>query len=297
MRTGDAHPGDRRRGGKGLRTTDCVRFHPSSSGFIRGLIPSGLSFNAAFRLHPERMQSPSPAVARCALPWVTRPGHSPNPVRVSSLAPSYATISTSLGLGGRRRQMLQPLSGLAGFLGALPGVGPPPTAPAVQPRANCCNPFGIGGAGGTSRREEIGERRGKREDRRSERDRRDHGLQTAGSSVFIRFYLWFNSFRAFLLTQRRRGSQRFAEGFSSLRFSALSLRLGVKNGAFGWGRIRTRMKVGDRREEIGEREKGPREHGPRTALLPAVSSVFIRFYPWFNSFRAFFPATHHTATE
>ena len=35
------------------------------------------------------------------------------------------------------------------------------------------------------------------------------------------------------LTQRRRGSQRFAEGSSSLRFSALSLRLGVKNGAFG----------------------------------------------------------------
>ena len=131
----------------------------------------------------------------------------------------------------------------------------------------------------------------------------DCGLRTADcglrsvSSVFIRFYLWFNSFRAFLLTQRRRGSQRFAEGFSSLRFSALSLRLGVKNGAFGWGRIRTRMKVGDRREEIGEREKGPREHGPRTALLPAASSVFIRFYLWFNSFRAFFPATHHTATE
>ena len=37
------------------------------------------------------------------------------------------------------------------------------------------------------------------------------------------------------LTQRRRGSQRFAEGSSSLRFSALSLRLGVKNGAFGCG--------------------------------------------------------------
>ena len=105
--------------------------------------------------------------------------------------------------------------------------------------------------------------------------------------MFIRFYLWFNSFRAFLLTQRRRGSQRFAEGFSSLRFSALSLRLGVKNGAFGWGRIRTRTKVGDRREEIGEREKGPRDHGPRTALLPAASSVFIRFYLWFNSFRSF----------
>ena len=155
----------------GPRTTDCVRFHPCSSGFICGLIPSGLSFNAASRLHPERMQSPSPAVARCALPWVTRPEQSPNPVRVSTPrlpdpAPSHATISTSLGLGGRRRQMLQPLSGLAGFLGALPGVGPPPTAPAVQPRANCCNPFGIGGAGGTSRREEIGERRGKREDRR-----------------------------------------------------------------------------------------------------------------------------------
>ena len=127
-----------------------LRFHPCSSGFICGVIPSGLSFDAAFRLHPERMQSPSPAVARCALPWVTRPGQSPNPVRVSSLAPSYATISTSLGLGGRRRQMLQPLSGLAGFLGALPGVGPPPTAPAVQPRANCCNPFGIGGAAGTT---------------------------------------------------------------------------------------------------------------------------------------------------
>ena len=117
------------------------------------------------------MQSPSPAVARCALPWVTRPEQSPNPVRVSTPrlpdpAPSHATMSTSLGLGGRRRQMLQPLSGLAGFLGALPGVGPPPTAPAVQPRANCCNPFGIGGAAGPSRREEIGEGRGKIEDRR-----------------------------------------------------------------------------------------------------------------------------------
>ena len=182
------------------------------------------------------MQSPSPAVARCALPWVTRPEQSPNPVRVSSPrlpdpAPSYATISTSLGLGGRRRQMLQPLSGLAGFLGALPGVGPPPTAPAVQPRANCCNPFGIGGAAGPSRREEIG---GRRPEKGGEKGLRDYGLRTAGivgapafcrlsarelvtrtpeigewgegtadcgprsvSSVFIRFYLWFNSFRAF----------------------------------------------------------------------------------------------------
>ena len=34
------------------------------------------------------------------------------------------------------------------------------------------------------------------------------------------------------LTQR---AQRFAEGSSSLRFSALSLRLGVKNGAFSCG--------------------------------------------------------------
>ena len=179
--------GERRseKGRRGHGSTDhglrfFLRFHPCSSGFICGLIPSGHSFDAAFRLHPERMQSPSPAVARCALPWVTRPEQSPNPVRVSSPrlpdpAPSHATISTSLGLGGCRRQMLQPLSGLAGFLGALPGVGPPPTAPAVQPRANCCNPFGIGGATGTT----------------------DHGLQTAVSSVFIRFYLWFNSFRAF----------------------------------------------------------------------------------------------------
>ena len=38
-----------------------------------------------------------------------------------------------------------------------------------------------------------------------------------------------------------RRAQRFAEGSSSLRSSALSLRLGVKNGAFGCGSAALRL--------------------------------------------------------
>ena len=159
-------------------------------------VPSSSPVVAAVRVALARSQRLAALAAR---PW-----HTLRPVcKLRSMACRVAcgraykrryvvTGSTSLGLGGCRRQMLQPLSGLAGFLGALPGVGPPPTAPAVQPRANCCNPFGIGGDFS-----EGGDRREEREEGRSERDRRDHGLQTAVSSVFIRFYLWFNSFRAF----------------------------------------------------------------------------------------------------